>query len=568
MSITRRSFVSAAGATAAVAATAASATVALADEAAVEVANAVTPWGIEYPWPAEPPAIADEQVEEVIEADVVVVGLGVAGTAAFRSAAEEGVKVVAFEKAATPQCRSSQYTYVNGTMSEHLGLGIVDEDEVIQDEWECSGLYADYAIIRKFVKNESDVFDWWANGDSEIYWFKPGEAPDMMAMMDPNYVAEHPYAVSSMSDATADYVNEPRNAYPTLANFTNHQHVLDENCQRAVEAGGVVYFGHFAEKLIVEDGAVVGAYARNAETGLYKKVLSANGVILAGGGCEYDKEMVKVFYPAMAEYNNLSCWPNFDVEGMPTNTGDAYKLGYWAGAAFSTFMAPMCHVMGGPNDMANMATSMGITSQHLRLNYNGVRFCNEDVNCSDFEVILERQPKTKCFLIVDGHLNEQVAADASGTSYTLETLDAQVDGENIFKGETLEELFDAIVAYDADFDKAQALKSVERYNELCTAGYDDDFCKQEKYLWPVLDGPFYASRMGIGLCLTTMGGLYSDCEARVYNNDKKVIPGLYAAGNCQGNRFAVKYPFKLSGASHAMAMFYGYVAGKNAAQGL
>ncbi len=565
-SISRRGFVSAAG-TAAVA-TAAMSSVALADEAAsdaAETARAVSDWGVEYPWAAEPPAIDDADVEEQIEADVVVCGLGVAGTAAFRAAAEEGVKVVAIEKAEGPQCRSSQYCYVNGSHREDLSLLEVDVDEVCEDEWKSSGLYADYAIIRKFVKNEAEVFDWWANGDSEIYWQQPGDDTDMAAMMDPNAEVEHPYMVFSMGSGNVAYETEPQVAYPTLVAFSNHQHVLDENCARAQEAGGTVYFGHFGEQLICdEDGRVTGIYARNAETGKYKKITSKNGVVMATGGCEGDRDIARVFYPAMVEYNNLSCWPNFDIEGKPTNSGDGYRMGWWAGAAFSTFMAPMCHVMGGPNDMANMATSMGITTPHLRLNYNGVRFMNEDANCSDTEVAVERQPQTKAFLICDSHLDEQAKTDAAGSTYTCAVLDEQVDGETIFKADTLEELFESIPGMDVE----QALASVEHYNELCAAGYDEDFCKQSKYLWPVQDGPFYASRMGIGLCLTTMGGLYSDNEARVYNNDKHVIAGLYACGNIQGNRFAVKYPFKLSGASHAMAMYYGYVAGKNAAAGL
>lgn len=50
-------------------------------------------------------------------------------------------------------------------------------------------------------------------------------------------------------------------------------------------------------------------------------------------------------------------------------------------------------------------------------------------------------------------------------------------------------------------------------------------------------------------------------------HERQIIPGLYCSGNSQGDRFAVNYPFKLSGASHAMAMFYGKVAGENAAAG-
>ena len=36
--------------------------------------------------------------------------------------------------------------------------------------------------------------------------------------------------------------------------------------------------------------------------------------------------------------------------------------------------------------------------------------------------------------------------------------------------------------------------------------------------------------------------------------------------NVQGNRFATEYPIGLKGVSHSMAMYYGYVAGKNAMQ--
>ncbi len=146
---------------------------------------------------------------------------------------------------------------------------------------------------------------------------------------------------------------------------------------------------------------------------------------------------------------------------------------------------------------------------------------------------------------------------------TLAEMEERVDGKTVFKADTLEELFSSIEGMNVE----NALASVERYNELCASGTDEDFGKQKKYLFPVTDGPFYAQRMGIGLCLTTMGGLSSDEHAHVISTERKVIPGLYAAGNSQGDRFAVKYPFKLSGASHALALYYGMVTGQNAAAG-
>ena len=63
-----------------------------------------------------------------------------------------------------------------------------------------------------------------------------------------------------------------------------------------------------------------------------------------------------------------------------------------------------------------------------------------------------------------------------------------------------------------------------------------------------------------------MGGPTINTNTEVLDTNGNVIPGLYVAGNVQGNRFATEYPIGLKGVSHSMAMYYGYVAGKNAMQ--
>ena len=254
-----------------------------------------------------------------------------------------------------------------------------------------------------------------------------------------------------------------------------------------------------------------------------------------------------------------------DVEGNRTNTGDGYKLGYWAGASIQQYQCSQMHVMGGPGDTDSQNDSMGFTGPLLRINYNGERFMNEDTCAADAEYPIELQPKHKCFMITDGHFEENAAKCVNTFAASLAEWDERVGDGTIFKGETLRELFESIDGMDVE----TALATVERYNELCEKGVDEDYAKQAKYLMPVTDdGPFYAQRMGVGLCLVMMGGLESNQNAQVLDLDRQVIPGLYASGNIQGSRFAIKYPFRLSGHSHAMAMFYGKVAGENAAAGL
>ena len=526
-------------------------------------AKARAPNGQEYPWAAEPPAIADDMVEEEIDCDVCVIGLGVSGVAAFRAAAEAGAKTVGFEKGATPQCRSSQYAYVNGSLSERLGLKAdFDLEKVFEHEFNDCSQITNQSIVRKWLYHHTEAVDWWIEG-GDCYVPGPGEVMGgnpMMGEPDPN----HPVNVTSMSDPSIDYENENQAAYPENLSFSDHQAILDNNVAKAEAAGAVAYYGHFGEQVVKDgSGRVVGAYVRNAETGKYKKGNAAKGVVCSMGDGASNPDIMNFFYPHVVENGNFNPWPNMDVEGNLTNTGDVYPLGYWANAGFSQYQAPMIHVMGGPGDNGEQSVSMGFTGPLLRLNYNGKRFQNEDVAATECEFAFEKQPQKKAFMVFDAHFDEQAPQCINTFASSLQEMDARVGDGVIFKGATLKELFESIEGMDAE----EAVKSVERYNELCAAGVDEDFGKKAKYLWPVQDGPFYAQRMGMGLCLCTMGGLSSDEEAHVLDTDHEVIPGLYVSGNAQGDRFAVKYPFKLSGTSHCMAMYYGKVAGENAAAG-
>lgn len=83
-------------------------------------------------------------------------------------------------------------------------------------------------------------------------------------------------------------------------------------------------------------------------------------------------------------------------------------------------------------------------------------------------------------------------------------------------------------------------------------------------LFPVDTPPFYCVPWGGNVSLVTLTGLESDEECRVYDADFNVIPGLYVAGNTQGNRWTLEYAETALGMTHAMAVAYGRVAGVNA----
>ena len=388
-------------------------------------AKALAPNGQEYPWAAEPPAIADDMVEEEIDCDVCVIGLGVSGVAAFRAAAEAGAMSVGFEKGPTPQCRSSQYAYVNGSLSERLGLKAdFDLEKVFEHEFNDCSQITNQSIVRKWLYHHTEAVDWWIEG-GDCYVPGPGEVMGgnpMMGEPDPN----HPVNVTSMSDPSIDYENENQAAYPENLSFSDHQAILDNNGAKAEAAGAVAYYGHFGEQVVKDgSGRVVGAYVRNAETGKYKKVNAAKGVVCSMGDGASNPDIMNFFYPHVVENGNFNPWPNMDVEGNLTNTGDVYPLGYWANAGFSQYQAPMIHVMGGPGDNGDQSVSMGFTGPLLRLNYNGKRFQNEDVAATECEFAFEKQPQKKAFMVFDAHFDEQAPQCINTFASSLQEMDAR-----------------------------------------------------------------------------------------------------------------------------------------------
>ena len=104
--------------------------------------------------------------------------------------------------------------------------------------------------------------------------------------------------------------------------------------------------------------------------------------------------------------------------------------------------------------------------------------------------------------------------------------------------------------------------TVERYNELCAQGADEDFGKAAKWLVPVQNPPFYGMRRHIGLS-AIMLGVNVDEHMQVTREDGSVIGGLFAIGNIAGNFYgSPDYPMTVPGLSLGRCHTQGYVTGK------
>lgn len=565
-SVTRRDLVVKGGVVLGLTAAAGSAlaSTALADEAADAAADAPS-------FLVEPEL---GEITETVDADVCVVGLGIAGVAATRTLAEAGVKVVAIEKCEAPQGRSGDFGAINASCTERYEMTGLDVNEIVAELMKESGYKADARVLKA----------WAANSGADLDWYF-GALPDL------------PYldSITSPQPADAEYWVQPERYplpelwegnegeyYPcyqtTVRMYPSHEPALNANLQIAEDTGNVTkYMTTTAEKLLTdESGAVVGVMAHNVTDDSWIQV-NAKAVILATGDISGNAEMLHYYAPQTDGI--MAMFPPTAPDGGVPNTGDGQRMGMLAGAVLEEGpYAPMIHHMGD---------CMG-SACFLELNRNGERYMNEDVPGQQLENQIENQPGRVSYQFFDGAWRDQVPhfkPEHGAVCYVLEDgaiesgevnaalthkdsfasqeqIDASVEAGTCLKADTIDGLLEAIGADNIDIEAAKA--SIERYNELAAAGNDEDFGKKASRMFALETPPFYACKLGTSTMLVCMCGLQSDAEGHTYDAEGNVKKGLYVAGNVMGNRFKVQYPTTVPGISHSVCLTEGRIAANTA----
>lgn len=526
-------------------------------------------------------------VDQVIDVDVVVVGAGLSGVCAARAAAEEGASVAVIEKCASFNCRSGEYAVLNGPLNERWGrTNIVDTDVVVNRLMRECTYRNKRAIIKRWADHAWEAIDWFIGAYPELTICDSTRQAVTQEQFDKGILVP----LAWPQPEHYDYRNEEFPTFPSSMEFRSSRKdqqgfVVEANLNKAVELGAQTFFGCFAAKLLKDEtGRVTGVIVRDAQNGnRYIQFNAAKGVILATGDNGADERIMKHFAPEIVEkkITNLGAlgMMGMDVEGKPCPTGDGLRMGAWIGAKVQDFHAPMTHHMGG---------GMGVTP-FLQLNKHGKRFMNESIPGQQLENQIELQPDQTTFQIYDSKWPEQIPympANHGGLCYIIPEdedesnpnftdrqytkVSAKANAYN-FKADTLDELFAQLGYTGEALENARA--SVERYNQLCREGYDADFGKDASRMFPLENGPFYACTWSTTAMLVCVGGLESDENCHTFtgtaeNPTRDQIPGLYVCGNVQGSRYAVEYPICFRGISHSLCVYYGYIAGKNCAQGV
>ena len=540
MDMTRRSFL---GTTAAVAGVAAVAgPTALAQEAATSQAAdkaqasgetlLPNPDNLEFhpSVPCEPAfvadPIADADVVETVSCDVVVCGAGMAGACAAASCAQNGLKTVVLERGEVFASRGSEIGAINDRAHEEAGVHI-DPTELLNDAMASSHYRADRKVWKTYVERSGEAMDWAQDTSAAT----EGSECGAFTVVGQNTTTDGVTAWCSgvrVEGGTHSFVGM----------------MLDNAAQNGTD----IRYSTPACQLVTDaDGKVTGVIAQGADG--YVKFEAAKGVVLATGGYDNNWDyLCRTMRPRdLAAY----AW----INPTKTEAGDGHLMGLAVGAAEDDLPHIM---MNDPAGTLSGQRANGLIFAFPRVNESGERFVNESLSYEFLCNAIMYQPGAHDFALLSGDLLAAFDAMKGVIPWKSEDL-VENCKDLLVQADTIEELAGKI---GVDAEALQA--TIDRYNEFCASGVDEDFGKNPTTLLPFDEPPYYAIEES-GACLTTVSGLRVNERSQVLDVKGGAIEGLYALGNTSGSMFFGTYPHHISAVSHGRCLCFGYLVGRTLA---
>lgn len=526
-------------------------------------------------WLGDAPVITDIAYEK--ECKVLVIGSGPAGSTAILRLAEAGIDVLALEVQTWEEydafaCDMATY---NSKFFRELGVPEYDLMEVYNEYMRKALGHAHPKLVRDYVTRSGEMMDW-------VLSYLPKEYIDAYAHAT-QYKGNKYFSGETCGQKSFIGMLQWRDE---KTNNNMWPFVMRSMHTEAQKMGAKYIYGAQAIRLLqAEDGSVIGCIAEDIDGNYFK--INCEAVIAAAGDFGGNPDMRLDLCDTL---RNLA-WSSGRDRTVAQNThsggrdGSGIRMCLWAGATIEAgpragqsaainskpdFPFGGCWTTFGPegkrfmnetimkfgaNDAINMLKPEGIVAI--------VADSNWDENC-EYQgyghEVMDRSNDHMLSVIREDMANYKVGPDGFdvhnfaryGESY-----------DHIYAANTIEEL-GGYLGYEGDALKA-FVAEVDHWNEMCEAGYDSDWGCDKNYMFPIKKAPFFgaASKLsnavpGGGLC--QHAGVCTDGSYRVLNKDKNPIGGLYAIGNCCGQRFGVQYHTPTAGNSCGSAMTTGYVA--------
>ena len=531
---------------------------------------------------------------EELTTQVLVIGMGGSGTYTALRAQECGAQVLAIDKQARyggTTALTSEIEAINPPRIKELyngGEDFCDADAMYQAWLAYVDGDAKVEMIDLFFANCGPALDWLALDHGAQFDMKPqagfteADVYKVKFQWLPNFDERTPYA--------------PTYGYNKAEIATYFDRLIDD----FTALGGQYMLETEAYDLIVEDGKIVGAKAKNLVTGA-EYTIRADAVVIATGGFLGNPEMTEKYlsdeyYPLKGEWK---------IYGTYGNDGKMLEAAIDNGAAtYNMGMPPEVHLSGtidflpaheygyaintieGTLDfntgrecrwtVADLPLIMGVSADSLAVAVNGKRFTSETGiamldpwiagpryfsiwSTEQINGIVESGLKTDVVGPAVGFLGHR-GSIPSGIPLpeAFDVLDDAIERGYVYKADTIEELAAMI-----GLDPATLAETVSAYNGYCETGVDAEFGKDAALLTKVGEGPYYALAMA-SYSYNTCAGLDVNENMQVLDTNGQVMEGLFCVGSdSAGVLFSEKKPYvTFGGANNGWALTSAYVGGQ------
>lgn len=461
--------------------------------------------------------------------DVVVIGSGVAGTAAAIEAGVAGATVLVLEslpKLGGSSAMSGGVVYAGGGTALQKACGVEDSVEAMRDYIvAASGLYIQQDKIDLYCEQSPEHFDWLV-AQGVHYQASYTSEKGLPGTSDSLY-----YSGSEEVHRFARQIKPaPRGHVPGFKGWTGGRSLMETLIPAAQKAGAKYLTGVNCERLVVEsDGRIAGVKVTMA--GETRYIRAKKGLILAAGGFIHNREMLSLYAPELAQCSVP--WGNMGDQGMGINMG--MSVGGTAAQMHHGFaIMPLYlpdHVLKG-----------------IVVNERGQRFIGEDA--------------------YHAFLGHDIAYHQGGRAWLITDKISQYGYEDYRVAEVARASSIGALEKALKFPSNTLSESVAYYNRHAAKGKDPLLNKAKPYLSPIATAPFVAYDLSVDKAFFpahTFGGLRTNTRSEVLDAWGEAIPGLFAAGRTTAGLPVA--PYIASGISLGDGSFFGRIAGRNAAEG-
>ena len=467
------------------------------------------------------------------DADIIVIGSGLAGSSCAISAAQNGANVLLVDKA--PFIASTFLTSKGNVSIAQVAENEADwryepETPETMDDFaaryctlteigKVDSPYPDYSRMRHMMQESCATIAW---AESLGVKFEKSFTKEMVG---------------------TDTVKPDVSAQPDVDPGLQLSHVFAAELQRL---GVRTMLSTTAVELIQDGDAVVGVKVEGPRGDAQE--LRAKSVVMAIGGFAGSDEYLDKYAPAV---NRMG----FQFMGNRMNTGDGMTMASAIGASLyeDGWIIPfvimptraLSEVSWKFRKLSDNGMEGGATSPKMLVNAQGARFVNEAAPTTKLATTMTDAQAGPYYVLFDSSNADVVALIEKG----LGTGD-------VFKADGIEGL-----ANEAGMPGLA--DTFAAYQQAAQSGVDEAFGKPADKMAPYGEGPYYLVAY-VPSFVATMGGVKTDASCRAVRDDGSAIEGLYVIGEAT-HRFMYNRSF-VRHCSNSSALTMGRLTGAALAQ--